>query len=190
MALVTFPTLTDVSVKWRLEVQQQMNRSSFTGKRKIIGMPGQDRWFAKVVVMPMARESQAREFRAFMAALRGQENTFRLPALPTQQRTAANPTVTTAVAGNRQVIVSSNSGLVVGMKATVQQINGHYRLVTIVGIAGTTIAIEPALSANPTLAAQFIVNAPFGLMSLDAAGFEEDDTNGIVTIGFGAEENP
>lgn len=166
--LIALPALAVLfqKVAWTLNIPQQTNRSAFTSRSQTIGTPGVEQWFATADAIAPATLAEAWAWDAFIAACRGSENTFHLPALTVRQTTAANPNVAAAVAGNRAVTLSSAANVAIGMYATVAQADGHKRLVKVVGIAGAQVSFEPALSGAPTIGAAFIVDAPYARMQL------------------------
>lgn len=166
--LVPLPALPAVfsSVEWTFAIPQQKNRSEFTGRTQTIAMPGAEQWRVKATALPQANEAEARLWRAFIASLRGAENTFNMPALPLWPAGAANPTVTAAVAGNRAVTVDDSGAIELGMYATVLQSDGHARMAIVVGIDGLDVHFEPYLTAAPTLGAAFIIDEPYCPMRL------------------------
>jgi len=189
MALVTFPTNAKViSRKWTLQVPQQINRSSFTGRRKVIGLPGAEIWLLQATIEPLAREVQARSWRAFTASLRGAENFFRFPALPTPQTGFANPKVAAVVAGNRAVALTTAAGVVPGMHMTITQVDGYQRLVVVVGVVGAQVSFEPYLYLDPLVTSDVEIQNPWGVMALSGGNAGWDDSNGLVGFTIDAQE--
>ena len=190
MAVITFPSVARITKRqWLLNVPQQINRSGFTGRRRVVGLPGSETWHLSAAVEPLTTERQARAWRAFLSALRGAESSFRMQALPTKQIGFANPLVTAPVIGNRAVAVNSTAGIEIGMMATVHQNDGFERMVVVVGIAAPQIHFEPYLIFDPLIGAPMEFQYPWAVMSLtggDQGGW--DDTNGITAISFTAEE--
>lgn len=156
-------------LKWTLDIPQQKNRSEFSRRTQTIGMPGAEQWLATAFAIEPAALAEMFAWHAFLASCRGSENTFNLPALPFAQSTAANPVVTAAVAGNRAVTVASAADIALGMYATVLQVDGHARLLKVVGIAGLAVHFEPYLSAAPTIGAPFVIDEPYSRVELSAA---------------------
>lgn len=163
MALVTLPALTLLfdDVSWLPVFPQQKNRSGFTGRSQVVGQPGCESWEATAHALPVSSIAEAEAWRRFFAAIRGSENTFHLPALTRPQRAVTQPTVTAAVTGNRAVTVSSAANVSPGMYATVEQNNGHFRLVTVVAIAGSNVHFEPALTGAPKTGQPLLINNPY-----------------------------
>lgn len=153
-------------VLWTPVIPQQKNRSEFTNRSQTIGLPGAEAWHATAVALPPADIEEMWAWDAFLAACRGSENSFDLPALPLPQTTAANPVVTAAVAGNRAVTVNSIANVRLGMYATVQQADGHPRLVKVTGIAGLNVQFSIDLTANPTIGAELEIGEPYARMQL------------------------
>lgn len=60
------------------EEAAQVNRSAWTGKRKVMGLPGGELWYASAAVADLGTELAERPWRAFLRSLRGQQNWFRL----------------------------------------------------------------------------------------------------------------
>lgn len=185
--LVPLPNLPGLfsAVEWTLAIPQQKNRSEFTGRTQVIGTPGAEQWRTKATALPNASQSEARAWRAFIVALRGAENTFQMPALPTWPQVGPNPTVTAAVAGNRAVTVSSAAGIALGMYATVLQTDGHARMVVVVGIDGLNVHFEPYLTADPSLNQELVIDAPYSVMRL--TGGEQSWRQTAITSGFALE---
>jgi hypothetical protein len=149
-----------------LSIPQQKNRSEFTGRTQTIGLPGAEQWLATAYAIPAANLAEMFAWHAFLAACRGSENTFNLPARALRQSSAANPTVTAAVAGNRAVTVSSAANVQLGMYATVLQSDGHARLVKVVGKNGLDVHFEPYLTTNPTIGEELVIDQPYSRMQL------------------------
>jgi len=166
--LVPLPDLPGLfeGVDWTFDPPQQVNKSEFTRRTQVIGLPGADGWLASAMVLPDASQTETRAWRRFILACRQSENTFHLPAEKPWPTPTAEPTVTAAVAGNRAVTVSSVAELAEGMFATVEQANGYFRLVGIVGIDGSNVHFEPYLTGAPKLGAALRVTAPFCPMRL------------------------
>jgi hypothetical protein len=80
-----------VSIKPRLVQPAQQNRSLWTGRSKIIGLPGAEYWTGQAMFRVFATEAAIRKARAFFFGLRGPVNTFDLPVTPTPQLNLRNP---------------------------------------------------------------------------------------------------
>ncbi len=156
-------------IVWTPDFNNQKIRSEFTGRPQTIGQPGVERWTGTAFVFAPATMAEMWAWDAFIASCRGSENTFNLPALPIPQTAAADPAITAAVAGNRGVTGASAAGVRLGMSATVVQVDGHARLVKVVGINGLDIHLEPGLSANPTIGEALVIGEPYGAMRMPDA---------------------
>lgn len=102
------------SVAPRVAHPAQQNRSLWTGRSKILGLPGAEYWTGKAVFRVLAREDYIRQARAFFYALRGKVNTFDLPVTPTPQvLTGSHPYGghATALDFKRQVYVRGGARL-------------------------------------------------------------------------------
>lgn len=165
IALPDLPGLFE-GVDWTFDVPQQKNRSEFTRRTQVIGTPGAESWLARATVLPNASEAEARAWRVFIVSCRGSENTFHLPAARPWPTPSGNPTVTAAVAGNQAVTVSDASEIQPGMFATVEQASGHFRLVLVRSVVGSTVHFEPYLTGNPEIGAVFEIIEPFCPMRL------------------------
>ncbi len=170
--LVNLPALPVLfrDIVWRPQIPQAKNRSEYTGRTQVIGQPGTESWTATAQCIAPANDAEERAWHAFLIALRGAENTFWLPARPRLQTAAAAPTVTAAVAGNRAVTVSSTANVLPGMWATVQQTNGHRRLVKVTAIAGSNVQFEPGLTGAPATGVPLVIGDPFGAVRLSDPG--------------------
>jgi hypothetical protein len=189
MAQVNFPLLARVaSRKWTFHTPQQINRSRFTGRRKVVGVPGTEKWLCQIAVEPLNTERKARAWRGFVAALRGAENFFRFPVLPSRQTLVDNPTVVAPVAGNRAVALSSSNGIVPGMHMTIIQIDGYQRMVVVVGVVGDQVHFEPFLYLDPLVTSTVEIQFPWAVMSLTSGDNGWDDTNGLVGMMLDMEE--
>lgn len=92
MAEIPMPAgdLEDVEIE--LDQNFQVNRSAWTGRRRVSGMPGVQKWYASATVPGIATEEDERPWRVFKIAMRGPVNWARLK-VACSQRTGANPTV-------------------------------------------------------------------------------------------------
>lgn len=188
--LVPLPDLPGLfeGVDWTLDVPQQKNKSEFTKRTQVIGLPGAEGWLATAMVLPDASQIETRAWRAFVLACRGAENTFHLPAEKPWPKPAADPSVTAAVAGNRAVTVSSTAEIAIGMYATVEQANGYFRLVGVVGIDGSNVHFEPYLTGDPKIGATLRIIAPFCPMRLAGQALKLPNRARPTGFTFEAEE--
>jgi hypothetical protein len=67
-------------VSWSLDRPAQVNRSAYTGARRVVANPWHGKWSARVELSTIVGEGNVRPWRAFLAKLKGQINTFGLTA--------------------------------------------------------------------------------------------------------------
>lgn len=115
-----------------LDVPDQQNRSIWTRRRKIVGLPGAELWFASFNLDPMATEDEERPWRAFLFSLRGRQNIFHYP-LPKQRHVGEKPLVNAATESGYTLPLDgmqpSTRILSAGHYMTVPLPSGHQRLV-------------------------------------------------------------
>lgn len=133
MALLTVPdTEALILNSLTLDVPDQMNRSIWTRRRKIAGLPGAEMWMASFSLAPMATEDDERPWRAFLFNLRGRQNYFHYP-LPKQRHIGGKPLVNAASASGYELPLDgmqpSTRILSAGHYMTVPLPSGHNRLV-------------------------------------------------------------
>lgn len=133
MALLTVPdTEALILNSLTLDVPDQQNRSIWTRRRKIVGLPGAEMWMASFSLEPLATESDERPWRAFLFSLRGRQNHFNYP-LPKQRHVGGKPLVNAASASGYELPLDgmqpSTRILSAGHYMTVPLPSGHNRLV-------------------------------------------------------------
>ncbi|MGX7896896.1 hypothetical protein [Tsuneonella sp. HG222] len=188
MAVKTLPDQMHFrGIAWRLIQPAQVNRSGYTGGRKVMGYLG-GRWAAAVEFVPYRDDAEVQAWRGFLASLEGQVHTFFLPAA-WDQHGGANPTVT-ASAGAQTVDLSAAIGLKSGQYMTFGLPSGARQMVVLTAdMAGTTAQFRPALreaqagntveTVNPyaqvALSAETVgwLAQPGGMFALDGIEVEE-----------------
>lgn len=173
-------------VKWRLPHADQVNRSGWTGTRKVVGLPGAQGWTATGTFVTQIGADRAKPWKAFFIALDGQANSFPLIAVEAPQTTAANPVVR-AGAGNGgtvplQGLPANQTVLVAGDAMTIFLPSGHRRLVVLTaplvsnGQGQGTGTFGPELGEVPAAGAAVEIRLPYALVSLasDAPGWDVD----------------
>lgn len=175
----------------------QVNRSQWTGARKVIGMPGAELWTGSASIDLIATEVEERKWRSFLFGLRGPQNWFRWP-LPWNQHIGPMPTVDTGASnGYTLPLTGMQPGtriLLAGQFMTVPLPSGRYRAVCLTAdlisdATGEGVAtFVPALTETPTLAAIVETARPFVPMSPVAArqGFVTEQ--GVSGTSFDVEE--
>lgn len=172
------------SVKWRIIEPAQVNRSAWTGRRKVIGLPGAARWTATVDMQPVVGEANMLRWRGWIASLRGSINTFPLRAVERQQTTATNPYVGNGANANTTLPLTnlpvSTTVLKAGQFMTVSLPTGHKRLVCLTSdlvsnsLGNAIAAFAPELGEAPFEGAMVEIQYPYALMALnsDPAGWD------------------
>lgn len=115
-----------------LDVPDQQNRSIWSRRRGVVGLPGAEMWFASFNLEAMTTEDEERPWRAFLFSLRGRQNIFHYP-LPKQSHVGGKPLVD-AGAGDGYTLPlkgmqPSTRILSAGHYMTVPLPSGHHRLV-------------------------------------------------------------
>jgi hypothetical protein len=198
MPEIAFPVGYDVvSEEWDIDVPAQVNRSGWTGTRKVIGLPGAPIWRATVALEPIATELSERALRAFLLKLKGVQNTFRLPAACSQTNAAGATVRTGANAGLTvplQGLPANQTVLAEGQFLTVLLPSGHRRLVCLTadlnsnGVGQGTATFEPELGEVPAAGTAVELANPYALMALAAPRNGWSRENGVATFRFQAEE--
>ncbi|WP_295560630.1 hypothetical protein [uncultured Sphingomonas sp.] len=173
-------------VKWRLPHADQVNRSGWTGTRKVVGLPGAQLWTATGTFVTLVGADRAKPWKGFFVALDGQANRFPLIAVEQRQTTVANPSVRPG-AGNGgtlplQGLPTSQTILGVGDAMTVPLPSGHARKVVLIAplvsnSQGQAIAyFGPELGEVPNPGAIVEIGLPYALVSLtsEAPGWDVD----------------
>lgn len=171
MSEITVPLPSGLSLD-RLDLSSpaQVNRSTWSGRRKVIGLAGVETWQGSVSISSIATEQDERQWRAFLFALKGPQNWFRY-LLPCAQHVGAKPRVG-ASAGNAYTLpltgMQANTPiLLAGQFMTVPLPSGHSRAVCLTanltsnGSGNATATFEPALNEIPALNALVETLDPF-----------------------------
>ena len=136
----------------------QVNSSRWTGKRKVIGLPGGEQWYAAAFVSDISNEAEERQWRAFLSKLRGVRNWFKL-VVACLTHSGSKPKIAAGGAPNYQIplkgMTASTTILLAGQYMTVPLPSGMNRLVRlesdlVTNSAGNAIAnTSPALNEIP-----------------------------------------
>jgi len=198
MSLITLPTGFDfIAEDWSIDVPAQVNRSVFTSYRRVVGLPGAERWSARVTVEAITTELDERKWRAFLLSLRGQQNWFNMPA-----NCQNPPSIVGAVgAGASNGYTLPLSGMAVsstiltaGEFMTVFLPSGHKRLVCLTadlvtnGAGSGTATFEPSLDETPAFGATVVLDKPYCPMSLRARSNGWSKADGVSQFVLDAEE--
>lgn len=198
MSEITVPVPGDLLLD-RLELSSpsQVNRSTWTGRRKVIGLPGVERWQGAASIANLATEEQERQWRAFLFALKGPQNWFRWP-LPCNQHPGSRPTVA-AGASNAYILplagMQANTLILrAGQFMTVPLPSGHFRAVCltanlVANASGVANAIfEPALNETPAFGTTVETLNPFAAMAPTESIIGLATANGVSGTSFDVEE--
>lgn len=179
-----------------LRVPAQVNRSEWTGRRKVVGLPGAETWIASITIGDIATEAEEWPWRAFLLSLRGQENWFALRMAC--QQTDALPTVRPGANDGNSVPLSGMAAvstiLRAGQYLTIPLPSGHARnvcltadLTTNVNGQGTAL-FEPALYEVPAAGASVEAQNPYVPMALATPMAGLSYSQGIAGRSFDLEE--
>jgi hypothetical protein len=183
----------------RLELSSpaQVNRSTWTGRRKVIGLTGVEVWRGQIGIDLIATEEDERQWRAFLFALKGPQNWFRWP-LPCNSHIGPKPTVG-AGAGNGYTLPLTggqpNARIArAGQFMTVPLPSGHHRAICLTAdlrfdaSGNATASFEPALNETPAEGAVVETAYPFIPMAPVDPAVGLSMSNGISSAGFDVEE--
>lgn len=198
MAEITVPIPDQLSLDGlTLDVPAQVNRSAWTGRRKVIGMPGTERWQGKAAIDLITSEAEERPWRAFLFALRGPVNWFRWP-LPCASHIGPRPTVATGASNGYSLPLTGMQPnariLEAGQFMTVPLPSGHSRAVVLTsdlrtdGSGNATAQFEPALNETPAVGVTIETTDPFVPMALVDRSQGFTMSNGISGAIFDVEE--
>lgn len=164
-----------VDKEWTLDVPAQRNRSGWTGRSKVVGLPGAETWKVKARLRSRATDRQRRPWRAFFAAVRGIQNSFRV-RMACQSHIGPAPQVDSGAGDGYSLplkgMTPSTTILEAGQFMTVPLPSGYWRPVVLsadlaTDAAGKAVAqFEPALGEVPALDAVLETAEPFCLVSL------------------------
>ncbi|GLI99115.1 hypothetical protein [Sphingobium sp. BS19] len=197
MALITLPSQDFEKLTVELDQNFQVNRSEWTGRRRITGMPGLQKWYVSASIPALTTEMEERPWRAFFAAARGPVNSFAIQ-VACSQRTGSNPTVRAgATAGNTLPVAgmpASATVLQAGQYLTAILPSGRWRLLLLTADLTSnssglgTASFEPALTEIPATGSSVETIDPFIVCSLleGRQGWTVD--NGVTAITIAAEE--
>lgn len=199
MTLIAMPnSATLVRFTLGLEDNVQINRSSWTGRRQVTGLPGAQYWKASFQPHIIYDPSVIKEWRAFLINLRGGANNFHLPVAG-NQRSGSNPQVA-AGANNGNTIplkgLPANATILrAGDYMTVPLPSGHNRLVMLSvdlisnGAGLATAQFWPLLNEVPVTNQIVETIDPFCPMALTSSNNEFGYQNSAFSISFDVQES-
>lgn len=172
MSEVTVPNYGDIylTAAPTPDYPAQVNRSAWTGKSKVVGLPGAEKWMARFAFYGLESELDERPWRAFFAKLKGVENWFRL-RVACQTPRGSNPLVAAGAGTGYTLPVKGMLPFAIHLEAgqymTVLLPSGHYRCVCltehlIADAAGNATAqFSPALNEAPAVDVVIETGRPF-----------------------------
>lgn len=198
MTEITVPDYDDLLLtSLRKQAPTQVNRSTWTGRRQVVGLAGAETWRGNVTIDILPTEEREQPWRAFLFALEGPANWFKWP-LPRNTHNGPKPTVASG-AGNAYTLplegMQANARVLrAGQFMTVPLPSGHSRAVCLLADLMTnadgeaTASFKPALNETPVEGAVVETADPFIPMApVDSElGFETSD--GISGAAFEVEE--
>lgn len=198
MTEITLPDASELLVSGpKLSSPAQVNRSVWTGRRKVVGLAGTQTWRASVAIADIATEDAERPWRAFLFALEGPQNHFRLP-LPCNCHIGPKPVVNAATdAGNTLPLDGMQPDtliLLAGSYITVPLPSGHARAVCLTADLRTnssgqaTAAFKPELGEVPADNAVIESTDPYIPMAPVEALMGFDTDQGVSGTAFEVEE--
>ena len=201
MTLITPPAALPVRrIQWQLRQPAQLNRSGWTGRRQVVGLPGGAMWSASGEFTPIVTQADVLKWRGFFTSLRGPFNTFNLTAVEEAQHALSQPTIT---AGSAGAFTATMTGLPVsatllpaGSYMTIKLSDASYQLVCLTaalagnGSGNGTATFVPALrNSAATGAGSAETISPWCVVSMasDTWGYDVEPGQ-IYGIGFQVEE--
>lgn len=155
MALITVPNPKQlIMTSLDVMVPDQMNRSVWTSRSQVIGLPGAEMWHITAELEPLATEKEERPWRAFVFNMRGRQNHFHFP-LCKQCHIGPRPTVASGASNGYGVplegMVPSTRILDAGQFITVPLPSGHYRTCMLTSDLNTNEAGQAIATLNIAL---------------------------------------
>jgi hypothetical protein len=200
MAVVSLPVGAVFTRRaWIPPSKNQVNRSGWTGARTVLRLPGAGLWRGSFAVKQMSRERETWPWKAFLAVLEGEANTFLMPFEDCAQTSAANPTVysgatqggtTVTLAGMPPSALYLNGGRALSFTDP----SGKRQLVLLANdlvadSAGRGVAtFRGALREAPTVGATVEARRPVCEMALTSGDVGWDKDQGVYSVAFDAEE--
>lgn len=198
MTEITVPVPADLLIdQIDLSSPAQVNRSTWTGRRKVIGLAGVETWRGAVSIPPIATEEQERQWRAFLFALGGPQNWFRA-RLPCNVHLGNRPTVASGASAAYSIPLTgmqpSTTILRAGQYMTVPLPSGHFRAVCLTanlvsnGSGNGTAVFRPALNEVPATGATVETLNPFIAAAPTESVIGLATSQGVTGASFAFEE--
>lgn len=198
MAEITVPLPDELLLdSLNLSTPSQVNRSTWTGRRKVIGLSGAAVWQGTVSIGSIATEEDERQWRAFLFSLEGPQNSFRWP-LPRNSHIGLKPLVNSATGSSTTLPLDGMQAntriLRAGQFMSVPLPSGHVRAVCLTadlitnGSGQATAAFKPALNEVPANNATVETVAPYIPMAPVGSVIGLATQQGISAASFEVEE--
>lgn len=201
MTLITPPAALPVRrIQWQRRQPAQVNRSGWTGRRQVVGLPGGSLWTASGEFVPLVKQSNVLQWRGFFASLRGPFNTFNLTAVEEAQHALSQPTITAGTAGAFTATMTglpvSTTLLPAGSFITIKLSDASYQLVTLTAAlagngagTGTATFDAPLRNTAATGAGSVETISPWCVVAMasDTWGYDVEPGQ-IYGMGFSVEE--
>ena len=181
----------------RLRAPAQVNRSTWTGRRKVIGLAGTEVWTGQATIDLITTEEQERQWRAFIFSLEGPVNWFRW-RLPCNSHVGPKPTVDTGASDGYTLPLTGGQPnariLRAGQFMTVPLPSGHARGVCLTAdlrfdaSGDATAQFKPALNETPTEAVTVETTDPYIPMSAVDPEQGLNSADGVSGATFDVEE--
>lgn len=178
-------------------VPDQLNRSIWSSRSQVVGLPGAEYWTARAAIEPLATENDERPWRAFLFGLRGRQNIFHLPAA-CQSHVGSKPKVNAALSTGYTLpldgMTVSTTILKAGSFITVPLPSGHKRLVMLMadlvtnGSGQATAQLNFALGEVPADNAEVETLQPYVPVRSVGGGIGLGWENAVSGASFDLEE--
>lgn len=186
MAIVTLPSPARIkAIQWTLDRPAQINTSGYTGRRTVVANPWHGKWRASVELAAMDA-TMILGWRAFLAKLKGQINTFRLPASEGAQNANLGVVATsTAAAGATSItLTGATTALLSGQFITVNE-----QLLQVTDVSGSTVTFQPPLRVQATAGTGVVTANPYALVAMtDSMTGWTADLGPVYGVAFEVEE--
>ncbi len=201
MAIITLPSCPPiVGINWSYKQPTQVNRSEWTGERRVTILPFATQYTADVQQFEIVDEASFWAWNAFIGDLQGQANKFRLPVVRRAQISGVSPLVNGASQTGTALVTdgwgSSGTKLKRGQWVTIsdQLMRLTADVVSASGVA--TLNFDRRMRVSPADNTALVVDSPTALVALtdDTVQWGDNSTQwdatgeGSWTLGFQVEE--
>lgn len=171
MTIISLPSAFKIRrAEWSLRRPAQVNRSTYSGRRRVVASPWHSLWTANVELVPLEAADDA-AVRAMVAALQGQINTVRLPAIYEVQSAASVVVNGTHAAGVRTLATEGWTPSTLALPAGAYfEVGDQLCVLTAAananGSGQANLAFEPPLRSAAADGTAVNVGEPTALMAL------------------------